>query len=166
MGLDPHSNRPRGGPNPDVKRTSQRSPEETNDAGEDGAGFFIYLLVLFSQDAADSPAELSVSGVRFVSLALSEFEAGPGVLVGVPEEYFNAPFCFVEGKVFEVGEFREVVVGRIYVGRSRQDGTDDSVDDFGVESVVDVFNFYRDVSLPCCGGRVDGGDGYVAVFFF
>ena len=29
MGLDPHSNRPRGGPIPDVKRTSQRSPEET-----------------------------------------------------------------------------------------------------------------------------------------
>ena len=36
MGSDPHSNRPRGGPIPDVKRTSQRCPEEMEDAGETG----------------------------------------------------------------------------------------------------------------------------------
>ena len=64
-----------------------------------------FSLVLFSQDAADGPAKLSISGIRFVLLTLSEFEAGPSVLVGVSEEYFNAPFCFVEREVFEVGEF-------------------------------------------------------------
>ena len=110
-----------------------------------------FLLVPFSQDAADGPAKLSISGVGFIFLALSEFEAGPSVLVGVSEEYFNAPFRFVEGKVFEVGKFREVVVGRIYVGRPRQDGADDSIDDFRVEGAIDVFYFYCDVSLPCCG---------------
>ena len=36
MGLDPHSNRPRGGPIPDVKRTSQRCPEEVEEMGEMG----------------------------------------------------------------------------------------------------------------------------------
>ena len=86
--------------------------------------------------------------------------------MGVPEEYFNAPFCFVEGKVFEVGEFREVVVGRIYVGGSGQDRADDGVDDFRVEGAFDVFYFYCDVSFPCCGSRVDGGDGHIARFLF
>ena len=58
------------------------------------------------------------------------------------------------------------MVGRIYVGRPCQDGADDGVDDLRVESAVDVFYFYRDVSFPCCGGRVDGGDGHIAMFFF
>ena len=111
-----------------------------------------FSLVLFSQDAADGPAKLSISGIRFVLLTLSEFEAGPSVLVGVSEEHFNAPFCFVEREVFEVGEFREVVVGRIYVGRPCQDGADDGVDDLRVESAVDVLHLYCDVPLPCCGG--------------
>ena len=55
-----------------------------------------FSLVPFSQDAADGPAKLPISGVGFILLALSEFEAGPSVLVGVSEEYFDAPFCFIE----------------------------------------------------------------------